>query len=145
MSAAGRTAIGNPRPVYIGQSAGSCTTCNSIITVIFEPVPSEPEVATVIGTIPPIGFRFFHKHYRGEIHFRDLLEAQTAFSSYLVPGGKNLTVPYVVVSNRDTQGHVWTWTFTGFVPVDNPMRIEEDKEFIWVVPFFATNVTVAVS
>jgi len=134
----------------LGQSAGSAVTLSNIRRLVVEPQPPTMQPANVMSQVTPIDFHRPHKWLKGEIHCTS--EAYDAFyanggtnhsggTAYIKPNGENVAIPYAVFSGKDVQGKIWTWTFTGFIPCDDPGEFEVDKEVVRVYPFVAQYVT----
>jgi hypothetical protein len=129
----------------IGEAANNCETLNNIKRVRMES-QADPMPIFVLNTSIPIGFDDPHKLLRGEIVCTS--EAWEAFyhngsgnKAYIVPGGTNLSIPYVVFTAKTRDGATWTYTIVGFDPIDDSMEIDTDKTTVTVYPFKAYYVT----
>ncbi len=138
--------------LVIGNSAttGDNMSVSNVRRIWYEPVPREYKPANVMNQTNPIDWHKPHKMIKGEIHCTS--EAYAAFyknplvaggtKAYIVPNGDNPQIPYVVATTKDALGRAWTYTFTGFIAVDDPGDFEVDKEVIRVYPFQAFYCTV---
>lgn len=115
------------------------------------PMPAEYNPAIVLNYTNPIGWHKPHKWLKGEIHCTS--EAYTAFynnplvaggtKAYIVPNGENVIMPYAVITNLDELNRAWTYTYTGFIPVDDAGDIDSGKdEVVRVYPFQAYYCTI---
>jgi len=133
----------------MGETSGNKEDLTNVKRVVYRWQPeSRYEPQTVMNTTNPIGFRRPHKYVVGEIHC--LSEAYAAFhhngsgdKDYILPTGENLEIAYVVFTMTDSAGNTWIYTFTGFVPLDEPMAVNDGEDVIQVYPFVAKSVAIS--
>lgn len=132
----------------IGQSSADNENLTNVVRILFEPQPTNRNVKPIFALTStlPIGFHKPHKYVIGEIHCAS--EAYHAFKhngktnkQYIKPDGDNEEIPYVVATVKDKNGDTWTYTFNGFLPVDDPGDFDVAKEVVRVYPFVCTHVT----
>lgn len=132
----------------IGQTSSDCETLTNIKQIIYDYVSKQPVPQIVLNTIAPIGFNRPHKWVVGQIfclseNYHAFYHNGTSNTQYIKQSGSNVTVPYAVFSQTTTGsgGGKVVFTFTGFVPVDEPWQIQEGQEVVTVYPFVSQYVT----
>lgn len=139
----------------VGES-GAGMSIDNVKRIAWEPVPNAAEIraVTVLNQAAPKGFLAPHKYIRGELHFAS--EAYTQFHAntgaspakeYINPDGNNIVIPEVIATAKDEDGSIWTYTFTGFFPIDESVDFDvgegtTTKELVTIVQFVAKYVTI---